>query len=272
MSTPTCGCGRPINDNALVCRTCWGYVERGVGEAPALLGEIETTRTRQARTGDNGGRKSAETPLPWLEAAATASDNLTASLTMWAQYVADDLSIGTDYHHKPVEASRFILTRSTYLRHAEAAPQARLSLNAAVNQAHAVIDLGPELLYAGPCDPAGEFHGGEFEEELRGPCKTDLYARADKAEVECNRCHLIWSVHDRREFLLESAEEQLVTASVLSRFLSAYGEPLTRDRIYQWANRGQLAKHGTNKAGDPLYKVGEAMTVLSRMNDRKAAS
>lgn len=272
--TIDCSCGRPINDQALVCRTCWSYVERGIGEAPALLQEIETTRTRQNRTGgSNGGRKSAETPLPWLEAAATASNVLTSALTTWAQYVADDLAIPTDYHQHPQEAARFLLTRSTYLRHAEAAPQARASLNSAVNQAQNVIDLGPELLYAGPCDVTGEWHqGDDWAEELRGPCRTDLYARADKAEVECPRCTLAWNVVGRREYLLESAEEQLVTAPVLSRFLTAYGEPLTSERIRQWASRGQLARHGTNTAGDPLYKVAEAIAVLSRMNERKAAS
>lgn len=272
MSEVICACGRPIHDQALVCRKCWTQVERGCGDAPALLREIETTRTRQSRTGgDNGGRKSAETSLPWLEAAATANQVLVEALTVWAQYIVDTLVIPIDYHQRPVPASRMILSRSTWLRGQEAAPQARVSINHAINQARTVIDLGPDLLYAGPCDPTGEHHTTDDEEaeELRGPCKTDLYARADKAEVTCPRCQLVWRVQDRRDFLLASADEQLVTAADLSRFLTAYGDPLTAERIRQWAARGQLLRHGSSPTGAPLYKVGEAITVLARLNERR---
>jgi hypothetical protein len=103
--------------------------------------------------------------------------------------------------------------------------------------------------YAGPC-------GMVFD---NGTCPNQLWVRHGETLVTCARCGTGWDVADRRGNALEKAVNLHATASAISRALTASGRGVTSELIYQWHRRGKLKSAGTNKAGQPLYRVGDVM-------------
>jgi hypothetical protein len=281
VSNTRCPCSRPITYNAILCTNCGSRLEQALAELPSLLDDLEVTRTRQNRAGGaNTGvlSRSYERPLPWSENASEAVEVIRLTLFGWCQILAAERDSYPTFN-TPTSMSVHLLANINWLRHHEAADAALDEIIHATEYGTSKIDNPPTMLYAGPCDPDGQWHtndlgaGGLWVLELQGPCSTDLYAHEGKRDVTCPRCQLVWKVEDRRDQMLEQAEDQLVTAADLSRFLSAYGEPLTADRIYQWVKRGHLAAHGHTATGRPLYRVGDATDVLTRISEtRRKAS
>lgn len=264
MNAPKCSCGRPVADNARLCSGCTGRLMRDLGDLGGLADELQTTRLRQSRTGGQATgvlSRAYERPLPWNERASQTADLLRATVVAWVRIVLEDRGKCPD---DTIQAcGTFLLHHLEHLRHAEWAPEIADEIHHVVTEAQRVIDLAPDRLYIGPCDPDGRY--GE------APCPTHLYARQGAAEATCPDCGLVWNVQNRREVMLDAAQDQLATAADLSKFLSVYGEPLTAERIRKWAERGQLAPHGRTATGGPLYLVSEVVARLAEHQIRKSA-
>lgn len=277
-STPQCACGRPIGDQAYLCKRCTTVLAEALGDIGALAEDLDITRTRQSRTGGPASgvtSRDRERPLPWDERASEATVALRTTVTTWVQLVTTER--GTRPPGVSLERmSRFLLGQLEWLRHHAGAQQAQTDLVAAVWHAQHVIDRRADRLYVGPCDTTGEWHQAEdgWTGDLIGPCNTDLYAKPGEPKATCDRCGHTWDVAGRRGYLLDAAQDRLVTASDLSRFLSVYGQPIEAERIWKWRERGHLSTKGTDVSGRPLYRVGDAIALLSRLGDtrKRAAS
>lgn len=265
MTATLCSCGRPVGDQARLCQGCTERLARDLGDIGALAEELTTTRLRQSRTGGQATgvlSRSFERPLPWDERASEAAEVLRSTVVAWVRIVLEERG-GRSPADDMAAMGAFLLSQREWLRHHEAADEVADEIRHAVANAYRVVDSAPGRLYVGPCDPDGAFGDS--------PCPTDLYAREIAAEVTCPACELVWDVKGRREYLLDAAHDRLVTAADLSRFLTVYGEPLTAERIRQWASRGQLLAHGTDAAGRPLYRVSEAVERLAETTKRRSA-
>jgi hypothetical protein len=293
--TPLCFCGQPVADNARACNDCTHYLEQDLAEIPALadelrlaiakqttlhggsytgprpvtderLAEREAERVEQAKLEDLVASVHVQA-LPYDVNASNASEHLRVTLVCWVRLIVDER--GARWPENTLSAlSSMLLGNLPWLRHHPSSEQAYPDLQSAVSRAKWAIDRHPDQVYAGPCDPTGEYH--PTEHDLPGPCTRDLYANPGKEYVRCDRCLEDWNVAERRTYLLEAAEDMLVTAADLSRFLTVYGEPVTGERVRKWAERGQLIAHGQNARAHPVYRVGDAVDLLSRM-DRKAS-
>ncbi|MCW2902216.1 MAG: hypothetical protein JWO67_4481, partial [Streptosporangiaceae bacterium] len=135
-----------------------------------------------------------------------ARRDLHATLAAWAQHIAgrfDGLPEGVVWTELRLAAYLYghlgaILTDPN-------AGQLADEIGNAAFTAQRAIDKPVQRVYAGPCDDCGQ----------------DLYAHPSKAEVECRNpdCGRIYDITARRVWLLGKAEDQLLTATALSRAL-----------------------------------------------------
>lgn len=268
MTATICSCGRPVADTAYLCQACTGRLARDLGDIGALADEVQTTRLRLARTGGAATgvlSRAYERPLPWNEAASDAADVLRSTVVAWVRVVLDDR--GGRLPADTMQAlSGFLLSNLEWLRHQSSADECADEIGHAVQVARRVIDLAPERTYAGPCRE--EFDQGDGD----ACCVAELYARRGSHVIVCRNCGAEHTVAARHRWLLEIANDRLVSAADLSRFLTAYGEPLTAERIRQWASRGLLEAKGKDRAGRPLYRVSEAADVLAALKSKRSAA
>lgn len=258
-------CTRPVPDNAYVCTPCALRLEQALGDVPAIADELETTITRQARiTAGDGRRPTGDRPLPYHQTAAIVRDALHNTLATWIRVIADHPDVHDGLPADTLAAmARWLLRHVEWLRHHEAGPEAVDEITAAIAEAWRVIDQPPDRWYAGPC--------GNADEATGGPCPQDLYARPGAARVRCRACGTVYDVRERREWLLATAEDVLAHAVLISQALSRLDQPVTPERIRQWAHRGRLVAHGVDAQGRPLYRVGDVLDLLAPAVERVAS-
>jgi hypothetical protein len=256
-------CGRPSPD-ATICPGCGYKLDAAISaivEYQGLAYDLDVAITRQSRIGSRSGARSTETPVAFDQRASEASQHLKGVLAGWARVVAEETGA-----ELPVDTLTGIATwlrpRVGWLRHHEAGAEAYNAIRDAVKAARRVCDRPAEKLYAGPCDECGE----------------DLYARLEAVYVMCvNPIHedeLIWSVEERRRWLLQSAEDVLASPLEISRALTRYAQPVTPSAIRGYVHRGQLVARGERLEGSrqiPVYRLGDVLDILARQAERVSA-
>ncbi|MEV4320973.1 hypothetical protein AB0J37_01940 [Microbispora rosea] len=274
-----CGCcGRPVPDNAYVCPGCASGLHEHLVRVTAggLADELDTALARQTKLGGGGGGgggRSDEQPLAFGYAASEAIWVLRSTLVGWVRALEGDAvrPIGPICRTAcPHGSCRLIARRDVpadtlpdmagwlayrveTLRHLPEGPGAVDELVAAIVNAEAVVWPSGDHVYVGPC--AGQLDGG-------APCGADLYAPPGAAQVTCRACGATYRVHQRRQWLLEEAEDVLGTATEIARAVTNLGRPVTPERIRQWAHRGCLLARGRT-ARAPLYRVGDVLDLAA---------
>lgn len=143
------------------------------------------------------------------------------------------------------DALQFVARHADWLMHRPEAETAYDELTAAMQGALRAIDTTVGRRYVGPCSV----------------CSRDLYAEAGAVTVECRPCRMTYDMAERRELLLTAAEDRIATAAEISRAVTNLWEPVTSDRIRQWAARGRLVAHAQID-GRPGYRVGDVLDLL----------
>lgn len=295
MSGQTCSpCGRPVRD-AVLCATCTAKVEKDLAELPALATDLDITRTRTSRT---GGRalgivvRSHDRPMPWDDRAARVARDLVKHLDRWVQISRQTPLLGPRCTAGPCPHRTCQLLRSRsprngsisalaehlvgklpVLRQRQDITDLARQTRALIERAKLVIDRPQDLTFYGPCGAIDYWPDGD-PILCAARCPADLYGEDQATELTCGTCGAEHDVTAVRVALLLEAEDQLVTAADLSKFLSVYGEPISAERIRQWASRGLIEPHGTDKAGRPVYFVRDAVDRLAQVNQarRKASA
>lgn len=232
MAAACTSCTRPAND-ATICRGCTDRVATDLRQVPFLVDELTTVLTRQTRLGDRNGPRSAETPLPFSEAAAEDLVIIRELVTRWSANVSTHRGVAVDATGTTIGLSRWLLRwNGAASQHPDAADYLT-ELRNAVRDAARTIDRAPELRYVGPCDD----------------CKQDLYVYADRTPVTVycptDGCEAAYPMEARRLWLLEQTYGRLLTAAEMSRAIASLvpGESLTPNRIAQWAARDKITKY-----------------------------
>lgn len=247
--TGTCACGTPIADDRSLCPACVDQLGADLQRIPALTIDLDLTLTKQRRYGTNGNGD--DMPLPFNPTAATAIRQLHAAL---AQAVADTRRhhvASTDYANRgPGVTTTTMATWLTWRLDGIAtqpwATDTAATIHRAVTHGLRVIDRPPDLAYAGPCDE----------------CGADLYAPTGRGTVTCRACGLTWDLAERRTWLLGLVEDRLATATEIARALTGLGNTVTAERIWQWKHRDRITPRTHDRAGRPLYRVGDVLDLL----------
>lgn len=236
-------CSSPAPD-ATICPNCADRTAGYLRQIPGLVDELTTTLTRQARIGDRNSRPGGDTPVVFDQRASADLEGFHAYLTRWAAAVAEHRGIHVDSDHTPAGLSRWLLRwNGAASQHPEAGDYAA-DIHALIRGALHTIDRAPELRYVGPCED----------------CHQDLYVLAERPPqvVNCptDGCEASYPMEARRAWLLEQTYGRLLTAHEMSRAIASLvpGEPLTPNRISQWAARDKITKY-LHHPRDPHKRV-----------------
>lgn len=277
MADRTCPThGQPIRGDANLCSACRTNFERDLGDLPALIDEIETTLSRQTATADRVGGRSDEAPLPFNYRAAGTFREVHKTLRQWVHQLlltSDRVPV-----NEPAPLARWMHGRLDRLVQHPLAVELANDIAGLVYALRRGIDLGPELLFAGPCggtitDDDGERPCVELDpsdpkgQRLR---PTELYAVAGKPVLTCRRCRTRYDVEERRVWLLAEAQGVLAHAELIGRAAPALGVDITPAAVRGYADRGRIVPHGTDVQGRPLYRLGDVIDVARDVLARRA--
>ncbi len=293
--TNLCTCGTPVAQ-AFLCSGCAKTLEIALGNISAYWRDLDNVRSGQTRYGDGSGGRHGETPLAvdarfagsqWVEAnnritgerelqlhipnGTALVDAAKNTVATWVRIVMGEKPLihGPTHpaclHVTCSQARRsrwpadtipacciYLLGHANWIRTQHWAPEILDEMQHIEGQLRRVVDRPADKWFAGPCDT----------------CERDLYATVGAASVECAECDLVYDVDARRVWLLEQAQDRLLTAAELSRAVSWLGtEPLTAARVWKWAQRKRIVARGmTLHRGNeiPTYLVSDAIDLMAQ--------
>lgn len=254
-------CDRPITaDTALVCRTCSDRLAKDLRWIADNAHDLDTVVTRQARTGNNVGRASAETRLPLDWSAVIDGDAIRNTLSTWARDAIETRGIPYPADTIPAVAT-FLADEIEWFRHRPYAGEVWDELAYAATVLRRALDTSAGRVYRGPC----------LTDTDDGECREDLYARPEASYATCRSCGAQHDSAHRREWLLDQVTDQLVPAVMIETALRAWlDDAPTFAAIRKWIERRLLVSRGYRLDGTPTYRIGDAIEVANRMRKRKA--
>lgn len=278
-------CGRPADN---MCGICWKELKTCLEDVEQLLPDLDVAVSRQAKIGGSAvgfvtGSSERQIP-PNLGAAATVQ-HLRDTLARWVHRLAQAEShvVVLDLVVHPLPLSRWLLRHPSWIAGHASAAELHAEITGAVRRARGVVYGPPPQVYLGICSAPiatpDEFDPAAEETE----CPRDLYAAKDRSTVVCPECRCSHDTAYRRKRMLDAMENQLLSATELSRALPPYlDREVTANMIYGYAKRGRLVAHGSVLAEVnsnltvkgrqiPRYRVGDVLDVLAEVS-AKAAS
>lgn len=291
-------CGRPCDD-ATVCAPCARRVRDALRELAGLAPELDVTIARLGRSGSGGrGADRHPLPVD-LGASAQAWAVVNTVVTWIRDTARSRGIAELRYPRVPgpvcrtnagvpgcehascrtiarsgqpvdelAEAIRWLAGQVEWLRHQPDAVQAMDELADACALATRIVDRRAPRWYAGPCgaeivaqpdESAADGSDGAGEGDRVRTCASDLYAHAGARMITCGGCGARYDARERREWLLDEAEDALVWAELAAQALAALDLPCTRAQVAGWAHRGRLVRRGTDGAGRTLYRCGDVI-------------
>lgn len=241
-------------EHAFICGGCSKGVEEDLASVAALMDELTITIIRLDRIGGDGGRRSAETSLPFKEAASESLGILTDTLTS----AADDLSMHLGMQF-PLNPARWLWANRDGLAGFAEAGRLVDEIRHAVAQAYRAIDRPPELLFAGMC-PSED-------------CVDALYAKPGDRMVRCRTCSSDFDVQERRERMVEAAAVLNVSKTVALSWITLLMDRSIPDGTWrQWRSRGRLHVHALSGEGGELFRFGDVRDLAIGWMARKKAA
>ncbi len=265
-------CGRPIGDNAALCRDCVRELAEQLLRVPALLHELGITRAGLGRSGPQAsGSGPADPPLPIRIVGRdrllgeSAVQRLETEVIGWARVIAEELgvtpAVGIAYLVQltqdrrrafraeqradraelgaPVtaleQAAVWLAHHRRELAQHEAAPELARDIRGAVGALAAVI-WPAERQYLGLCSMLADNASAECGQELR--------AEVGQAYVHCRRCRTQYDVAALKAEALRTADDRLYKLADLLRVLTEFGYAVSRTTVYRWARDRRIAPRG----------------------------
>ena len=223
MECPSCG-GR--QDLGLLCSDCCTAIETMLAAAPQLIDQLDLAVSKQAKLtiASKAGKGSAHEKSPINWGAVAARDALLIELALWG----DD-----------IDAIR---------RHPKVAEIAS-GIGRAVKDAYAAIDRMRDRKYLGQCN-------------YMKTCTAELWAKPSASQVECDTCHYVHDVSNRRKTLMEIAEDLIVTPLEASRYIGEFGDmQVGHQRIRNYLDRKRLTER-PSPDGVKRFRLGDLMKIL----------
>jgi hypothetical protein len=281
---PTClRCPRPIPDTAYIETRCASDLRAQLERVATLAGEAAATVAKLDRLSAGGRRTDTEAPLPLKLAAAADHDAAVSTLLTWARHIHEQSGRelptvrtapcphascaqrragriqgprceGQAPEHPVAVLAAWLVGQVDWLRYRPEADEAFDEITYACRLAERVVDRQPERWYAGPCGADG--------------CEAELYPPAGAKVIRCPDCGTEHDAQDRRDWLLDEAEDQLAGASWIAATLTSLGRTVRADTVRQWAERERLIPHGHDANGRPLYRLSEVRELVDEAEAR----
>lgn len=246
-------CAKETAEAGYCCSACLGRIRQRLRSVPALVRELDQ-QLLGLRRGGQGGR-SAETPMVFLPAVATARDELRSVLVGWCR----DLHESHGWWWPDADsliAMAGCLSGYDWRRH-PAVDEFDDELGYAVRNARHAIDLPPDRVYLGTCSDT---------------CEVEVWAPRGHLTVACPGCGGVHDVAARQEWLTMAVNDRLATATVIAQGLAgAAGVVVAESTLRSWVHRGRLLARGHDQLGRALYRVGDCVDLAVAEQRRRVA-
>jgi hypothetical protein len=253
-------CGQDIPNAYFVCSDCKRVLRQDLSSVPALVEDLLTTITRQDVLGASGGRRAAETAIPWKDHATRVLWDLNSAMTGWVRVLLEQNNLssevvdraydGQSTHHRVTSsASRWLLAHIDSLTLHEAAGEAIDEIGDAVQRAYHAIDRPAEKLPAGQC--------------MVNDCQAYLYAEPQAETVDCPKCGITHDMEERHAWMSEAAREHRVTATeALGWVHMLLKKPMPDGTWRRWLADGRIHHDDMDHLGHKLYRWGDVVEVV----------
>jgi hypothetical protein len=255
-----CPCCLRDQTQGLLCHGCTSTLERELADVPAIVAELDVSLSRQARIGNAGRGGLASEKDPWKQRVSIAAGALENVLTTWARDLSDEeWRPGIGAHPAHAAASYLLMSIDSIRKH-PAADALHDEVTDAVRQARRDVDRPADRQYLGVC--RHEFEGV--------PCPEELWAQPWAEIVRCKTCGHDHDVSERRAWLLEQAEDMIVTVKEASRYMGQVGGiTVTESSIRGYIHRGKLSYRPGTIHG---IRLGDLLTVILNEGEKREAS
>lgn len=253
-------CGQVIAAAYFICSDCKRVLRQDLSSVPALVEDLLTTITRQDVLGASGGRRAAETAIPWKDHATQVLWVLNSAMTGWVRVllehnnlrseVVDRAYDGQATHHRvTISASRWLLAHITSLSLHEGAGEAVDEIGDAVQRAYQAIDRPPDKLPAGQC--------------MFNDCPAYLYADPHAETVDCPKCGIVHDMAERRAWMSAQAIEYRLTGTeALSWVRLLLGKAMPDGTWRRWMAESRIPHDDVDHFGHKLYRWGDVVEVV----------
>ncbi|UVD41030.1 hypothetical protein [Mycobacterium phage Kashi_RDG1] len=256
-----------------LCWSCTRMLRRQLVEVPWLLRRLHESAYGEAKVARKGGpRVSTGERLPSLPLNTRAADMLrdAARLVSWWEQVSGVDRGGVHDAARVEAAARWLAGEPGAMMAHPWAPEALGWVLQWRQDAERVIDLPPDLQYAGPCQnvvqpPSASDAGTPLPPR---ECGTPLYVDAEALVAECYRCGCSWRIEDLQRQALDRVDEaQPRTAADMWRLFKLIGRDVPRSSFYRLMTEVEAC--GYNADGLPVYAY---TAVVAALDARDAAA
>lgn len=251
MESTCARCGAAMSDAAALCHPCTDHLAGRLRDIPVLLAELDVQFSRQSRASNTA---KIPTGVPGSVhpdmSVADAAGLLRSACAGWA-HTYDGYTGRAPWHYLWENLDAIRLHNWSVMLDADIARRA--------SAAWRKIDRPESRWYAGVCgatlpDPE---HASEQAE-----CGRVLWAAIDDSEITCPACHTRWSVSERRDYLIRSAEDfelpPRAAATIVSYVLASR---VSENTVKSWLARGHLIPR---QRGPQRVRVGDVITEVLR--------
>lgn len=258
---------------------CLGELLRQLGDCAALVDELNTTLSRQSKTGGmsigfvtNGGD---EQPLPLDGGAMESGLLLRDRLASWVRYLWED-NQGQVWHcggcgvplsehaegptRTPVDwylaipqvdvdntitaLSRWLMRHPSWMALCTGADALYDEIVETIRLAWRAVDTAPGKVYIGLCSAPIVVDDEDQE------CAEELYAREGDWEKRCPVCLTIHDVRERQSILSMAVEHQYVPMGVLVGLVTDRGHKVTSPIVRSLKSRKRIGAFVAIREGD----------------------
>lgn len=255
-----------MGDTAYACTSCTNRARGQLAETadmtPAARDIAHGLSWRQSGSGASGKPGSR---LP-LDLAATAKlDAVQGELGTWARATADERH-GRPLTHAGedpiVHAAHYLEANLEWWRHRPHVDEFLGDVEACARVVRSIARGPAEQKYLGPCGAPVAVTMTDTVTRLavqtEVDCEGDVYGRVGAQTGTCRTCGATVDQNERRHWLDDEVRGHAFRAAQIAE---AYG--VNVNTIRSWHGRGQLANHGTDGEGRPLFNVGEVLDLAA---------
>lgn len=257
---PLCGCEQ---SEGLLCHAETTLLERELGDVAAIVAELDTTLSKQARIGNGGTSGLARERTPIAVGAMDPIWVLGNVLTTWIRDITgDEWRPGLGANPATAAAAHLLMEIPAIRRH-PAVDELVDEITDAIRLARRTVDRPADKVYLGQC-----LVETPDDEGRQVTCLAEVYARPGAHEVTCKVCGVCHEVAERRAWLLQRAEDMLFTVQQAAQMVGDVG----RIRVTEAAIRGYIhRKRIAYRPGGKLIRLGDLMAVVLDEGERKSA-
>lgn len=278
----------------------------------ALTATTDATDVPPALRSRDGHKTLPTTPWPFSWDAANLAWTVRNTLGTWQQHLTEtrgiehgDLVVGgvagpacqwcthescaqigvNPHRRRDVRICAWLMRNIDAIRLDEAAGEIHDSITGDRLDVLRAIDRQDPDAYYGRCDMPDvrvDIHGDGILVPLVGICGAELLGHLGEDEVKCGSCGAVYDVKTRRQYLVESVDDEWARPHVIANALTSLDEPVRPDTLRKWIERdAELVEQrrtpryplvlqvGVDDGGHALYRVGDVRARIAAMKERR---